>query len=159
MGFRVKGLGFTQPWKQSPKVNHPCETALRPEMKQIGLDMGIFFAPDAHQDSVPASASAPLHYRYGSLRAGGQFSKVKRAANANPSRLEHPQLYSPLYGGGRGGKRARTLFSLYRLFLSLAPLSLSLSLSDSLPNPNPNAIDSSLQGAKRMGRKLTTGTM
>ena len=37
-------------------------------------------------------------------------------------RLEHPQLYSPVYGGGRGGKRSRNLFSLSPL--SLSPLSL-----------------------------------
>ena len=58
-----------------------------------------------------------------------------------------PQLYSPVYGGGRGVSRASGA-SCHSLSLSLASLTC---LYFSLPNPNPNAINSSLQGVKRMG--------
>ena len=45
---------------------------------------------------------------------------VRRERGPVKNRLDHIPLYIPGYGGGRGGHRARNLFSLYPLSLSLA---------------------------------------
>ena len=46
-----------------------CLSPVRPEMNQIGSDVGLCSAPDVDQERVPARLSTPLKYRSGPLCA------------------------------------------------------------------------------------------
>ena len=65
------------------------------------------------------------HSLYLSIRLTLQASRTSRATVP----LDHSQLYSLVYGGGRGVPRARNLFSLSHLSLSRLYVYISLSLS------------------------------